>query len=1147
MVYRILGPLAVEENGRSITLGGPRQRALLAILLLHRGEVLPADRLIEELYRSDPPASARTSLRAHISRLRRALGPGGGLHTRAGGYVLDLEASTLDSERFEELLEQGKGQREAGNSEEAAITIREALALWRGPALAEFTYEDFAQREIARLEGLRLAALEERIDADLALGRHAELVGELERMVSEHPLRERSRAQLMLALYRSGRQADALETYRAGRLLLSDELGLEPGKPLRELERAILRQDSTLDLPTVEASLRARGVGAFVGRRQELEELRTCLDDALAGRGRLVLIEGEPGIGKSRLADEVIDLARQRGAHVLVGRCWEAGGAPAFWPWVQSLRAYVRWCDPTELREQLSAGASDLAQLLPEFHELFPNLPPPPSAESEGARFRLFDAVTAFLAAASRARPLVLALDDLHAADESSLLLLRFLARELGSTRLLLICTYRDVDPSLRDPLVTALSELVREPVTLRMRLDGIAVADVAEYIALTTGVEPHSATASAIHAETDGNPLFVGEIVRLFAAEGQLAATDRRLRIPPGVHEVIGSRIRRLTQPCQLVLAHASVLGREFALDALGQLCEARQDALLTVLGEAVNERVVEEVPETPGRLRFEHVLIRETLYDTLTPARRLQLHLRAGEALEHVYQADLEAHLAEVALHFVAAAPLGTRGKATDYARRAGERAVSLLAFEEAARLYELALAVVDDDADRCELLLARGEALARAGETPAANESFLEAAALAEKLELPEQLARAALGYGGRILWEVSREDEQHIPLLERALTALGESDSTQRVKLLARLAGGPLRDARFSPGRREEISRQGLEMARRIGDPATLAYALHGLVEGGLLSPDRALERLELSAELVEAARAAGEKEPEIEAHEERFLTLLSLGDRRAAEDELALTGRLAEELRQPAQRWMGMVHRALLALLDGRLSEAEELVSEARRIGERTRGWNVAVTYGLQLFMLRREQGRLNEIAGLIRDSADRYPTYVIWQCVRVAGAVELGDEAVGRAELEALAEDEFGCVPFDEEWLVGLSLLSEAAFALDDRIRAASLYRLLLPFEGRVAVSYPEISTGSVARYLGLLATTQELWDDAGRHFETALEMNEQICARPWLARTQYDYGAMLLRRDDLADRKRARELQRSARALADEMGIPFP
>ena len=351
MDFRLLGPLEVAAGKRPLALGGRKQRSLLAVLLLHANDVVSTERLIDELWGESPPRTVAKSIQVYVSRLRKQLGEGR-LVTRTPGYVLHVEPSELDVARFERLVADAQGS----DPKTASDRLREALALWRGPPLADLAYEHFAQAPIGRLQELYLAALEQRIDVDLELGRHTELVGELDALVSEQPLRERLRGQLMLALYRSGRQADALESYADARRTLVEELGIEPGRELRELQQAILRQDPVLDRSPggEEAPEPSRGV--FVGRERELAELLGALEDALAGRGRLVLVAGEPGIGKSRLADELIRRARARGARVLVGRCWEAGGAPAYWPWVQSLRAYVRETEPEALRAQLGGG-----------------------------------------------------------------------------------------------------------------------------------------------------------------------------------------------------------------------------------------------------------------------------------------------------------------------------------------------------------------------------------------------------------------------------------------------------------------------------------------------------------------------------------------------------------------------------------------------------------------------------------------------------------------------------------------------------------------------------------------------------------------------------------------------------------------------
>ena len=678
---------------------------------------------------------------------------------------------------------------------------------------------------------------------------------------------------------------------------------------------------------------------------------------------------------------------------------------------------------------------------------------------------------------------------------------------------------------------------------THRVVLGGLAEPDVAEYISVAAETQPQTATITEIHAETGGNPLFVGEIVRLLSAEGRLGEIDATLQIPSGLREVIGSRVRRLSVPCQTTLAVASVLGREFALDTLQHLGQLPRETLLDVLDEATAERVVGEVPGLPGQLRFTHVLIRDTLYDDLSIARRLQLHREAGETLERVYADDLEPHLAEIALHFVASGSAESAERAVGYARRAGDRAVSLLAYEEAARLYEMALPQIENDARRCDMLLAVGDAEARAGNTPASKQSYRQAAELADRLGLSAQLAKAALGYGGRVVWDVMREDAYVVPLLERALEAIGSEETPTRVRLLARLAGGPLRDRRFPPERKAATSREALQMARRIGDPSTLAYALAGFIEANL-SPDNVQRQLELSGELVGVALAAGEKERAFEGHEERLLDLLCLGERQRAEADHAAMAAIAEELRQPTHEWLVAVYGAVFALLEGDFARAEELIPRARALGERAQSWNAAVSSGLQLYLLRRSQGRLAEIEDLIRSSAEEYSTYTIWRCVFAHTAGALGHEAEAREVFDELAVDDFAALGFDEQWLVSMSLLAETATQLGDSSRAGAVYERLLPYAELMGVCYPEISTGPVARYLGILAATAERWEDAECHFERALDLSERIGARPWLALTRRDFGHMLRARGAAADRKRADELLRAACELAEEIGL---
>jgi DNA-binding SARP family transcriptional activator len=428
MDYRILGPLEALDGERRLPLGGARQRSVLALLLLHGNEALTRDLIIDQLWGEEPPATAAKVLQNCISALRKEL-PGGTdtLRTVSGAYTLVLDADELDRDRFERLAAEGRTALSEEQHADAAEQLRRALGLWRGAPLSDFTYERFAQEEITRLEELHVAAVEDRIEADLALGRHDELAPELEALVTRHPLRERPRRQLMLALYRAGRQAEALEAYHAARRTMLAELGLEPGRALQDLERAILAQDPALDGPAPRLVVRAAPGGArpgrlaaspLVDRADELALLEAGLDDAISGRGRLFVVIGEAGSGKTRLADEIGSAAKQRGSRILWGRGWDGGGAPAYWPWTQALR--------------------DADRTLPT-----------PEADDAGDRFRFFETVTEALREAATEQPLLLVLDDLQAADESSILLLEFVAGELPEMPALVLALGRPETPRL--------------------------------------------------------------------------------------------------------------------------------------------------------------------------------------------------------------------------------------------------------------------------------------------------------------------------------------------------------------------------------------------------------------------------------------------------------------------------------------------------------------------------------------------------------------------------------------------------------------------------------------------------------------------------------------------------------------------------
>ncbi|HSJ28423.1 MAG TPA: AAA family ATPase [Acidimicrobiia bacterium] len=888
---------------------------------------------------------------------------------------------------------------------------------------------------------------------------------------------------------------------------------------------------------------------ALLGREGELHTVLASLRSARSGRGGLVLIGGEPGIGKTRLADEAAARAKDQGVTVLWGKCWEAGGAPAYWPWVQAMRSYIRSIDVARLREEVGSGAGDIAYLLPEIEEAFDGLQARPPLDPELARFHLFDSTAGFLRRAANDRALLILIEDLQAADTASLLLLRFLAGQVSDMSVLLVATYRDVELTREHPLTTSITDLAREPNTRHILLRGLMQQDVAQLIERTAGVVPASNLVSTLHRQTNGNPLFVTEAIRLLAAEGGFAGSQesstRRFPIPEAVREVILRRLGHLSQGAHGLLTLASVLGHDISFDTLRSMGDG------TDVGEGIDEAVgaelLVEVGGGFGRFRFSHDLVREALYEAIPPAKRARLHAAAGEALERLHAMHPEPHLAEIAHHFFEGAGMvGDAARAADYSRRAAEHAAVQFAYEDAARLYRMALHATElqDEADPaalCDLLIGLGDAQMRAGDAPGGRESFLRAAEISRRFGLPQQAAQAALGYGGRFVWARAASDRHLIPLLKDALTAVGDGDSEVRALLLARLAGA-LRDD-LDPAPRDAHSREAVELARRLGDPATLAYALDGRF-AAIWAPDTDRERQEIADEIITLAEEIGDEERAFQGHHYRLAVLLEYGDIGTVAAELPVNLRLAEELRQPAQLWYAASLAAILALLEGRFDEAEQLSTAALEHGRRAEGIHSLGVWLLQSYYLRAELGRAGELEPLIRESLDEYAWWPWMRCTLLHLYTEIGRPSEARSLFEAVAARDFADLPWDNDWLMGICLVAEVAVRLGDIDRAETLYALIEPYAQRNGFGHPQFCTGSMMRSLGLLAAALGRIDDAERHFEEAIEINDRMGARPWAAHTRYDLARLLTGRDAPGDRERARELEAVAEATAAELGM---
>ena len=907
------------------------------------------------------------------------------------------------------------------------------------------------------------------------------------------------------------------------------------------------------------------GASPFVGRGQELALLQAALREAIDGCGNLVLLTGESGVGKTRMASEFAAGARAGGATVLWGRCWEAGGAPPFWPWIQVVRAYLEQHAPEVARADLGRSVFDIARIVPEVATVTGQAEAISTGQSlaitpEHERFRIFDALTSFLKVASRRQPIVLILDDLQWADEPTLLLLEFLVREVGNCALLTLAMYRDGDATTSGALQNTLGGLIRDPRCQRMVLGGLMITDIALYVQGTLGRRPSATLVTALAERTEGNPFFLREVVQWLAAEGLLDETNSAawdVVLPTGVRQAITRRLAPLPPTCRHLLGLASVIGREFDLDVLHVLASHHDvgdhpspiESMLAALQPARSAGLIQEVSASGRRWTFAHTLIRETIYSEITTTRRHTLHGRIAHVLETFYANDLEAHLSELAYHFVASGPgPGDQARAFLYARWAGDRALQHCAYEEAVRWYQRARALhaaqlAWNDQIRCELLLALGEAQMRAGDTVGARERALEAAEVARRLGLREHFARAALGFGW--WFRIGVVDAECIALLTEALGQLEDGDSPLKSRLLARLAAALY----WLPGshqRRDEVSAEAVAMARRLPDPEALAFALNARLYA-LWVPGDAELRLNVSRELLRLAESADDRELALQSRHWVVTDLLELGQIESAEREIAAHARLAEELRQPLYLWFASVWRAMRALLQGRFDHAESLAATALEIGLRAEPENAEPVYSALMFWLRREQGRMEEMVEAIRAYAAQHPDLArTFGCALALMYAELERKTDAEREFQALVTFGFANLQRVEavNWQMALAAAAEACGYLDDP-HAVDLYPLLLPFARRnILAGMANVCFGSGSRYLGLLATTLRRWPEAEQHFDDALAMHAELRSPPLIARTQHDYARMLIARDAPTDRARALALLDSAVATARALGM---
>jgi DNA-binding SARP family transcriptional activator/tetratricopeptide (TPR) repeat protein len=1156
MQFRLLGTLEVEGDTGLVPLRGARRRVLVARLALSPNQAVPTERLIDDLWSGSPSSGAASTLSSHVSLVRQLLGADRIEHV-AGGYRLVVRPGELDTSEFEEQLEVGRQAVRARKLESAVLRVGAALALWRGRALADVADAPWAQGEIARLEELRLGAEELVLEARLGLGQHRELVAAAEAAVAAAPFREQRWATLLLALYRSDRQADALRAFQRLRRQLNDELGIEPSSALADLEQAVVLQSPELRwVPQVlappQADPRSHGRGSrepgidlveelcgslttFVGRTRELDRLRKAYGGAGEGRRSLVLIGGEPGIGKSSLAAALAKHVQEDGGAILLGRCTEGAGVP-YQPFVEAVDRFVEEAPQAFLDAHAADYGGDLARLSPAFERQLPQARPRSSSDPDTERYLTFAAVSGLLEAAAEQKPLLVVLEDLHWAESSTVELFRHLIAHVWQTELTLVATFRTSEITDESKLGTLLTECSRDPQITRVDLDGLTQSDVQTLSAtmapdrVDRGTLP--AFARELTEETDGNPLFVCELLRHLAeshaADGKLTPWSTPGGVPASLQGVIGQRVRTLGTRAARILAVASVIGVEFDIATLAEVAEidvATADGLIDYAVRASLVRV------TGGdSMRFSHALVQRTLYQELLPVRRRQLHGKAAAAIEVSVPPPSPSSMA---IHYLGA---GEDEAALRWAERAGYDAAARVAPDEAARWFTTACELVgrfrpEEELRRCDLLTQLGMALLQAGQ-PSFREVLLEACVLAERAGDGRRLAAAALANTRGFYSAAGITDGERLDALQRALGAVGQSDGTLRARLIAAICSEAVFDVPLAE--RRSLAEEAKAQARAVGDPRT-TVDVHNMVVEPLRFPTELAQRLEDTAVALRCAEVDEDPAALFWAIGHRMRTLVEAGQVVEAHHQFDRMVAISDRLGQPVLRWMSLFSSAQWSFLRGDVAHGEELAEQAFALGERIGQPDAFNYYATQLSHARWQQGRLDEIVDLIEQGGRDNPGIPSYQAALARARAQAGDRPGARELLEDALSRRFADIPEDLLWTYGMVAFAEVAIRLEHAEAAEAIFDLLVPFESQVSF-LGTTCEGPIAHYLGGTATVLGRFDEARRMFDLSLGFAEAADSPYFHVRTTIEAGWLTLRTGDAS---MARHLLTSGRSMA--------
>ena len=1081
--------------------------------------------------------------------------------------MLAVDRSELDTARFEDGLTSAR--RLLQNDPSAALdALDEALGEWRGPVLADVADEEWARAAGVRWDEIRLAALETRYEALLTLGRHNEAIGELERVIDEHPFREGFTERLMLALYRSGRQADALRAFSRTRDVLAEELGLDPSPSLIALQTSILNHDPSLAAPDVASAPAAAPVvpvadvpvadvpsdpanlppspvplpgpiiraasESFVGREKELADMRHMWEATMRGERRLALVTGEPGIGKSTLAAHFAAEMHSEGAIVLWGRASLDSVVP-FEPMVQALRSVLRTVS-AEARERVATQRGTLSVLLPELQQLVPDMEvtrPDPTVE----RYLLFETVAELMQAESNRHPILAVLDDLHWADALSLKMMEHVIRHERPGRVMILGTARSTSDDANADLDQMATDLARVGVLRRISVSGLDTSDVSE---LLRAAGRDEAEAGELRAATGGNAFFVTEIIA--HADSEAAPSDD---LPASVIEMVGTRLDRLDRAVANVVAVAAVAEPLATLPVLAAASDLDADSLLDAADAAVVAGLLRD--DGAGRLALPHALIRQAVLARLSRTRTLDLHRRVAHALET--STGPEVSPAEIARHLLAGGSLVERDRQLHAVITAGHDAVSVGAYEDAAEWAERAEALVDARTSQvfsAELHLLRSEAARALGDRTLAVESARHAVTAARGTDDPMMLARAAeswmqaLSAVGFDFGEVP--DPELVQALEDAIAVVPAENLVHQVRLRSMLTSVLVDSGETE--RQQRAAREAFELASADGHPALMASAQLAR-RLAWWRRDMLTERTEAAIEAVDHARRVGNVHLELTAMLFAMVDLIEQSRLDAYAAMLDTFEQRAAQLHQPLYDVYAMFLHSSHALLRGEYDRAQELADQAVAAGLEAHGPNAQVAYAGQLFCLAWDRGQLAELVPLVEEYAANAPRLPVWQVALAGTYSEAGMYEKARPIFERFVTADGLQLDDNAMYFVAAGFLTETARWMDDPERAQVLFESLAPYGERVAVTgLGGVMIGPVSRYVGLAAYLAGALDDAVSWLTKAVDHSIALESRSHEARARRDLATALRARGAAGDAERAEQHAAMAADVASEIGL---